>query len=144
MQKLADEMRELGRKQATMMRDKARERAMRRKEEYLGARVPRELKEAVIAHASKLGIPVSILIRNILEEAFQVKEGAGGHDGTVGANDAGGEPQFPQVIGWEEIRLNRAMKCAACGSEAARGSMAMLGLAGPGEDHVILCGKCKY
>ncbi|HFQ92224.1 MAG TPA: hypothetical protein ENK29_05030 [Chromatiales bacterium] len=144
MQKLADEMRELGRKQATMMRDKARERAMRRKEEYLGARVPRELKEAVIAHASKLGIPVSILIRNILEEAFQVKEGAGKHDGTAGANDAGGEPQFPQVIGWEEIRLNRAMTCAACGREAARGSMVMLGLAGPGEDHVILCGKCKY
>lgn len=144
MQKLVDEMRELGRKQATMMRDKARERAMKRKEEYLGARVPRELKETVIAHANRLGIPVSILIRNILEEAFNVREGSSTHaEKTASSNDVHDELQFPQVIGWEEIKLHRAMKCAACGSEIGRGSTVKLGLSGPGEDHVILCGKCK-
>ncbi len=143
MQKLVDEMRELGRKQATMMRDKARERAMKRKEEYLGARVPRELKEAVIAHANKLGIPVSILIRNILEEAFDVREGSSGDAEAKDGSETHDELQFPQVIGWEEIRLNRAMKCAGCGAEMARGTTVMLGLSGPGEDHVILCRKCK-
>jgi len=144
MQKLVDEMRELGRKQATMMRDKARERAMNRKEEYLGARVPRELKEAVIAHASKLGIPVSILIRNILEEAFNVREGSSANvDKTAGSDEVHDELQFPQVIGWEEIKLHRAMKCAACGVQIERGSTVTLGLSGPGEDHVILCRKCK-
>jgi len=144
MQKLVNEMRELGQKQASLMRDKARERAMKRKEEYLGARVPRELKEAVITQANKLGIPVSILIRNILEEAFNLGEENGNKD-RVSDSDTltrNGQ-QFPGVIGWEDIVLNRTMKCSACGISIERGSTVMLGLSSPGEDHVILCRKCK-
>ncbi len=144
MQKLANEMRELGRKQASLMRDKARQGAMKRKEEYLGARVPRELKEAVITQANKLGIPVSILIRNILEEAFNIREDNGGKDSVA---ESGAltrtEQQFPGVIGWEDIELNRAMECSACGISIERGCTVSLGLSSPGEDHVILCRKCK-
>src|SRR3569832_1831157 len=53
------------------VRDQAMAMAMKRKEEYLGARVPRWLKDKVIERARDTGVPVSILIRIILEEAFR-------------------------------------------------------------------------
>lgn len=144
MQDFAKQMRDLGRNQARAMRDRVRNEAARRKEEYLGARVPKELRDRVIAEAEALGVPVSILIRNVLEQAF----GAG-----RAANEAPHQPHaeqgrsrrptFPQVIGWERIVLNRAMPCAACGSNIEAGASVALGFAVPGEDHVILCAKCK-
>jgi len=61
---------------AQSMRDNALSVAMKRKEEFLGARVPKELRDKVTARASEQGIPVSILIRNILEEAFKSPPGS--------------------------------------------------------------------
>lgn len=146
MRKMADEMRDLGRKQAELMRGKAQERALKRKEEYLGARVPRELKEKVIAHANRLGIPVSILIRNILDEAFSGPQAPAPATSTDDKKDTfhtRSEQRFPAVIGWEEITLNRTMRCSACDAELEAGMVVTLGLPIPGEDHVILCAKCK-
>ena len=148
MDKAVKAMREAGLAQARLMRDKARASAMKRKEEYLGARVPKELRAKVIAKASELGIPVSILIRNILEQAFS---GEGGYikPATAQAETAaapGGQKMtqtFPAVIGWEQITLNRDMQCSSCGVTLSTGSVVTLGLAAPGEDHVILCGKCN-
>lgn len=144
MQDFAREMRNLGRKQARLMSEKARETAMARKQEYLGARVPKELRDKVIARADALGIPVSILIRNILEDAFS----EGGDVARPVASDdvstvAGRGVRFPGVIGWEDIVLNRAMQCSACSRNLAAGSVVMLGLGAPGEDHAILCDKCR-
>jgi len=140
MRKMANEMREVGRKHAGLMREKA----MQRKEEYLGARVPRELKEAVINRAISLGIPVSILIRNILEDAFNLPQSPSSASEAPTVSQAREKVGcFPGVIGWEKISLNRSMQCTECGRELAAGSMVSLGLAMPGEDHVILCPKCR-
>lgn len=143
MRKVADEMRALASRQAKMMRDKAREQARRRKEEYLGARVPRELKEKVIARANAMGIPVSILIRNILEEAFE--KGQIPSVEVVPQRDTAVQraQRFPAIMGWEEITLNRDMACTSCGNKMHAGEVVTLGLPIPGEDHVILCPKCK-
>lgn len=144
MQDFAREMRNQGRKQARGMSDKARETAMARKQQYLGARVPKELRDKVIARAETLGIPVSILIRNILEEAFSSADtGEGGavkHDRT---SVAGRGDRFPGVIGWEDIVLNRTMPCSLCTRSISAGTLVMLGLGAPGENHVILCDNCK-
>ncbi|MEQ6342735.1 MAG: hypothetical protein M3A44_14080 [Gammaproteobacteria bacterium] len=121
--------------------------AMKRKEEFLGARVPKVLRDRVMQRASDLGVPVSILIRTILEEAF-----AGGQ--TAGRNVAAPSPQapistvsqpvrFPSVLGWEEIKLNRQMDCSGCGRRLAPGMLVTLGLGLSGEGHVILCDQCK-
>lgn len=56
---------------AQAMRDAAMSAAMQRKEEFLGARVPKELRDKVIRRAEHLNVPVSILIRTILEEAMR-------------------------------------------------------------------------
>ena len=122
---------------ASSMRAQAVAQAMRRKEEYLGARVPRELREKVIRRAQELAVPVSILIRNVLEDAF------GGHAATAApAPGVQSKPAFEDVLGWEEITLNRAIACAHCGTGLKAGSRATLGLGGVG-GHVVLCGRCK-
>lgn len=149
MDKVAKVMRDLGRAQAQERRNKARATAMKRKEEYLGARVPRELRVKVIARANELGIPVSILIRNILEEAFPpgndaISDVATGTAATASGSDARtAVTEFPNVIGWEQITLNRPMTCTACGRRIEPGVRVTLGLTSPGEEHVIICGTCK-
>jgi hypothetical protein len=133
-----------GGEQARGMGERARREAMKRKEEYLGARVSRELRARVIARADELDIPVSILIRNVLEQAF-------GEDATrpspVSASAVSGASRpadrFGEVIGWERIVLNRSMGCASCGTSIAAGARATRGIAAAGEEHVILCAKCK-
>lgn len=135
------------------IRNKARASAMKRKEEYLGARVPKELRDKVIAQADTLGISVSILIRNILEEAFSTTDTVVSRDSGIKGTDnkqqgvntsAGpGNDEYPTVIGWEVMTLNRTMTCSDCSEVQKPGTVITLGLAGPGEDHVILCGKCK-
>jgi len=131
------------------VRDQAMAMAMKRKEEYLGARVPRWLKDKVIERARDTGVPVSILIRNILEEAFRE-----GRDGAQTRTSRGAETgaethliearhRFSTVIGWEQIKLNRTMSCSGCGKRIDAGARVTLGLVAPGEEHVILCGLCE-
>jgi len=150
MHQTAKQMRDSSMKHARTLRNNARASAMQRKEEYLGARVPKELRDKVIAKADMLGIPVSILIRNILEEAFKssysaVNQEPGVKGGKQGINTSNihGDDIYPSVIGWEVMTLNRTMSCSNCGELLKPGTAITLGLASQGEDHVILCGKCK-
>jgi len=147
MEDFGRQMREMGNVQAQKMRDKARSAAVKRKEEYLGARVPKELREKVIARAGDLGIPVSILIRNILEQAFSDEKSLQRPDtfqsGQIASVPAERVDNFSSVIGWDQIELNRDMSCSSCGSLIAANSVATLGLVGLGEDRVILCSDCK-
>ncbi|HHM06116.1 MAG TPA: hypothetical protein ENJ19_10300 [Gammaproteobacteria bacterium] len=131
---------------AAMRREQALNMAMKRKEEYLGARVPRELKDRVIARAKEQGIPVSILIRNVLEDAFGIAPGrqqSGSPSTSQTAPSTERQARFPSVLGWETITLNRPIPCSACGVQQAVGSKATLGVALPGEQHVVLCNQCK-
>lgn len=150
MHQTAKQMRDSGMKHARTLRNKARATAMKRKEEYLGARVPKELRDKVIAQADILGIPVSILIRNILEEAFIRSTTAARQDledkdvnQELNTSNIHGHDKYPTVIGWEVMTLNRTMTCSGCGNVLKPGTAITLGLASPGEDHVILCGECK-
>ncbi len=172
-------MRERGINQGQVMRNKALSVAMKRKEEFLGARVPKELREKVMARATDQGIPVSILIRNILEEAFKRPPGfvsgapssSESLQGTPGAappatprdvlasSDAGYREQppaalthpcvtqFPWVLGWEMIRLNRQVDCSSCGKQLLPGTSVTLGLVSglvqAGTPHIILCDQCQ-
>ena len=137
-------------RQGESMRAKALTVAMKRKEEYLGARVPKELKDKVIKRAAGLGIPVSILIRKVLEGAFcegdsemismQLNNHAEIPQGRLGKIAAN---KYPTVLGWERIRLNRRTACDACGKDIESGVYATLGLSVQGDEHVILCDICS-
>ncbi len=134
-----EDMRAIGK----MRRDKAISMAMKRKEEYLGARVPKELRDRVVERAKRLGIPVSILIRNILEEAF--KEDAvdsGMLSSSAGSNDKNVNLQnFSSVIGWESIQLNKTVECSGCGVILQKGTKADIGLGSL--QPVVVCCSCK-
>jgi len=137
-------------RQGESMRSKALTAAMKRKEEYLGARVPKELKDKVIKHAAGLGIPVSILIRKVLEGVFSE---SASNMSSMNGNVHAEFPQarlgkiatnkYPKVLGWERIRLNRRTACDACGKDIESGVYATLGLSLQGDEHVILCDICS-
>lgn len=142
-------MRDMGRQYGERMREEARQRAEKRKAEYLGARVPAGLREKVIARAEALGIPVSDLIREILEQAFagtpSVNQDA--RPAAAPASPAAerrAEPvNYSGIIGWETITLNQARACTACGVPLVPGQEVTFGLALDGNDHAILCRKCR-
>jgi hypothetical protein len=137
-------------RQGAGMRAKALTTAMNRKEEYLGARVPKELKDKVIKRAAGLGIPVSILIRKVLEGVFSESDP---DMSSLSVNNLTEIPQarhgniaenkYPKVLGWERIRLNRRTACDGCGNNVESGVYATLGLSQQGDDHVILCDICS-
>lgn len=134
---------------AQAMRDKALSMAMKRKEEFLGARVPKDLRDKVMDRAHGLGIPVSILIRNILEEAFRDQKSAVGMvpGQEVSPRTAQGTERFSAVLGWEMIRLNRQVGCSSCGRQLLPGASVTLGLVfgvvETGATHIILCDQCQ-
>jgi len=118
--------------------------AMKRKEEYLGARVPKELKERVIKRAKDLDIPVSLLIRKVLEEAFAGTRRPYWDPDIKGTdNDALASARFPSVLGWESIRLNRSATCAGCGTELRAGKQVTMGISPPEEARILLCNVCR-
>src|SRR3569833_3273128 len=139
-----------GSRVGTTARDMALSLAMKRKEEYLGARVPRWLKDKVMERAREVGVPVSILIRNVLEEAFRDEElgqsAQSGADVDTKVDAARAETavnRFPAVIGWEEIRLNRTMACSSCSKRLNADAYETQKKTTPKEKHDKLCGLCK-
>ncbi len=137
-------------RQAADIRSKALTVAIKRKEEYLGARVPKELKAKVIKSAAAQGIPVSILIRKILEGAFNGYDTGAQLDVPESSavrprQDASQEleTRYPSVLGWESIRLNQRAQCADCGKTIESGNRVTLGLSMQGKEHIILCDVCS-
>lgn len=135
---------------ASRQRDKVVNVAMKRKEEFLGARVPKELRDRVITKANELNIPVSILIRQILEEAFSNK-GMDVVKSVVANNVTDGlapNPsyalKYPDVIGWEKISLNKMMTCATCSHALLAGIGVYYGVGGNAGSQVILCQTCAH
>ena len=124
-------------------REKAVSIAMKRKEEYLGARVPKELRDRVIQRAKEMGIPVSILIRNTLEETFkeeqslQDMESSGQNIQSIESSS----DKFSSVLGWEKILLNKSVSCTGCGIHLQQGTESYLGLGA--SEPVVICKACK-
>lgn len=143
MENKRDDMRAMAVERAASMRQQALATAAKRKQEYLGARVPKELREKILLKAEEMRIPVSILIRNILleyidnqnvEEAQEVV--------TTRESVANTKRSFDDVIGWDHLTLNKEMLCEGCKQQMNKGSEVAYGIV-PGKSHVIVCKKCK-
>ncbi len=144
--------------QANAMRDKALANAMKRKEEYLGARVPKELKERVILRAAEMEIPVSLLIRRVLEDVFsderatlQLSRVFPPIEANSVCRDHGEvNPMLPYetlsnaVIAWQLIELNQSRSCKRCQKSLVVGDQALWGVTTLGDnEYVIICRQCK-
>ncbi len=138
-----DDMRAMAAERATAMRQQALATAAKRKQEYLGARVPKELREKIILKAGEIGIPVSILIRNILTEYIDTQTAVRTlHARTADESAVANKGPFDDVIGWDQLTLNKEMLCENCSQKLNKGTEVAYGII-PGKSHVIICKKCK-
>lgn len=132
--------------QARERAQQARERAQQRKEDFLAARVPKELRDKVFKRAEVEGISVSILIRKILEQAFadpspSIAPGEHGAGNTARETNIH-TPRFPNVLGWETISLYQKASCGECAKVLAAGHHAVVGLSATGGPPILLCPGC--
>jgi hypothetical protein len=123
------------------------------KDKVLHTRIPESLEDAIKDKARRLRIPVSNLVRNVLEQAFQLVEEVV-DDGLEIANTArrGAErvreaarrtrDRDREIYGWQEMILNRDERCRDCGTELDRGKRACRGLSDEPGLHVFLCPGC--
>ena len=135
------------RKQGDKMREKAMAMAMKRKEEYLGARVPKALKDRVIEKADEMNIPVSLLIRRVLEEAFSDGSERQGEWAFLKPTDVESKSnkvdKLADIIGWKTMEVNQDRSCERCREPLPAGSEADLGFSASDNGYVIVCHTCK-
>jgi hypothetical protein len=101
-----------------------------KKERVLHARIPAALEEQIKRLADSLRVPVSNLVRNMLEDAIDVtRRMAGDH--------------LAGVYGWQELVLHVEVPCAICGRTLGSGDTAYVGLSHSTRDakHFI-CSDC--
>ena len=125
-----------------------------RNSRVLHTRIPESLEDVIKSRARRLRIPVSNLVRNVLEQTFRLVEDVV-DDGLQIANTArrGAERvreatqrargQDAAIYGWQELVVNRDERCRDCGAELDRGARAFRGLSEqPSAPAVFLCPEC--
>jgi len=142
-----------------------------RKERVLHTRISERLDETLRRAADELRVPVSNLVRNVLEDAFVVVETVAENVGELvddvieEAGRVRGEfqrrarrhghyrrshrapvrevrPEFSEVMGWQPLILNAEQHCADCGRELRRGERGYLGMRAEGQSRTYLCRSC--
>jgi hypothetical protein len=102
-----------------------------RKERVLHARIPVALEEQIKRLAQALRVPVSNVVRNMLEDAIEV------------TRRVSGPRSLADVYGWQELVLNVDAPCARCGKDLHAGDAAYVGLSTHARDpRHFICSAC--
>ena len=142
-----------------------------RKDRLIQARVPEKLEATLKEEAQRRRTTVSQIIRNILEDTFDLVDGVVANvdqivsDSVELAQQVGrdarrigeaarrerapcrdplpsAEEQLSQVQAWNEVVLNQAVPCSKCGAELAPGRRVYMGLSDdPGARRAWLCAR---
>lgn len=135
-----------------------------RKDQLVQTRVPGDLSETLREAAKKNRVTVSQLIRNVLEDTFDLVDNVVGEAVQLGntvkrdamriADTAKGRGRrtaiatresdpLAGVEAWQEVMLNRDAVCAQCARLMSRGERAAFGVGGdPAAARVWLCASC--
>ncbi|MFT5354116.1 MAG: hypothetical protein ACI9KE_001317 [Polyangiales bacterium] len=131
-----------------------------RKEKVLHTRVPAVLEQELKALAQNLRVPVSNVVRTILEDALKTVDVIGRraeselrdvaallgpkkpYAQSAGVAPAAEGPPLAAVVGYQAIRLARDEACTLCGGELLRGSEAHLGIRDDGGARLLLGPEC--
>jgi hypothetical protein len=140
-----------------------------RKERVLHTRISDQLADDIRRMADELRVPVSNLVRNVLEEAFTVVETVTDNVGDLvedvmeeaerarervrgrrrqqswrraQAEDPDARPGYPEVIGWQPLIFNQPRACADCEARIGVGQRGFAGLTQAGLSSHVLCGDC--
>ena len=111
------------------------------------ARVPESLDDEIRRRAGRLGLSVSNLVRNVLQNAFGLVEDIV-HDSAEIARSARlaherGARRPGRVLGWQTARLAQNALCERCNAMLPRGSEAALGVVTGGGATRVRCLACE-
>jgi hypothetical protein len=135
-----------------------------RKDQLIQTRVPDELSLTLREAAKQKRVTVSQLIRNVLEDTFdlvdnvvgeavnlgstvkrdalRIAESAKGRKRSAAAAASDADP-MEGVEAWQEVRLNKDVVCAQCARIVPRADRAAFGVGGdPAAPKVWLCAVC--
>ncbi len=130
------------------------------KASVIHTRIPESLDREIKRRADSLGLSVSNLVRNILQNTFGLVEGivsdsasiarvaSGGLGGTASgagrsAERMGGEPATePAVLGWQELVLAVNALCERCNAILPKGTPAAVGVTEAPGRRPFLCCAC--
>jgi hypothetical protein len=115
------------------------------KDRVLQARVPETLYADLVEQARRLRVPVSNLVRNILEDSLRMVENIvdGGLEIAAALAPKPSAKELSAVLGWQPLTANKAMACQRCGGAIAKGDGAFLSVGAPGGRAIVICGECK-
>lgn len=136
---------------------KGRRAGRKTKDRVLQARIPEQLDEELRDRAEQLGLSVSTVVRNVLQNTFELVEGVVSDSAQLARVVQGREAMpspaalpAPQpdvsdgdsaVIGWQEAILNRNGVCEECNCILAKGENAAVGVPVQARP-VLLCLGC--
>jgi hypothetical protein len=117
-----------------------------RKERVIHARVPESLDDEIRRRAGRLGLSVSNLVRNVLQNAFGLVEDIVADSAEIArsARATRGSPpeDAARVLGWQTARLAANAVCERCNAILPRGTQAALGIVSGGGATRIRCERC--
>jgi hypothetical protein len=119
-----------------------------RQERWLHTRITETLEDALKREARRRRLPVSLLVRNVLEGALDLVEDIVetglrvAHPLERRARRGHARDGLEDIYGWQELILNRATACARCDLELVAGTQAYRGLRDQGGPPVFLCVAC--
>jgi hypothetical protein len=135
-------------------RNGERERAEREKNErVLHTRVPERLEAELKERAENLGVSVSNLVRNVLNNAFglvedivvdsaRIAHSARTGLRTTAAAATAAQADDGEVVGWQEMVLNKNAVCERCNAILARGTDAAIAIVDGAGPRAIVCPGC--
>ena len=133
-------------------------RAAEKKERVLHTRVPAVLEQELKRFAENLRVPVSNLVRTILEDALQVADASSNnveerlrkaaesieHERERLKQRIPREDPLSRVFAFQDVTLAQPSQCAKCGARLAAGARAFLGLSDPPIQgpRIVACRDC--
>lgn len=129
------------------MRKKSLPAAADKKERVIHTRVPEALDDEVRRRAGDLGLSVSNLVRNILENTFGLVEDIVSDSARIAQSATGklthrSQDRRDEVLGWTPAVLNLNAVCERCNALLAKGARAAIAVTRHGGAARFCCQHC--
>jgi hypothetical protein len=127
------------------MADPGKGPAAERKDRVLQARVSPSLYNDLVAQARRLRVPVSNLVRNILEDSTRMVENIvdSGIEIAQAIGKGMDDEDLSSVLGWQSMIANKRLACSHCGHPIEKGADAFMSVGAPGSRTFVICEGCK-
>ena len=115
------------------------------KDRVLQARVSQSLYKDLVDQARRFRVPVSNLVRNILEDSTRMVENLVDNSLEIADVLSGKttEEDLSSVLGWQPMTANRQLACSKCRERIQKDHQAFMSVGTPDGRTFVLCEKCK-